>query len=376
MRVDLLSGEQSNDRDAGVARPPASRAAAALVVACQRVATRSSSAIWSSILTWRSGWARRRLETSRRTPCGPRTATLKTRDATHVVVGDQVVDQLQASFVPDQLDEQPHRSLVALAHAVHRGGTMAGGDVTRTREGSRGFPLGFQLDVYRRVVPPHAVEALLERERELEDAARRDRSCVCRRRDAHADRGPRRRRQDRASAGGAGGGRGGPPDAAGGEGLGARAAVCVRRRAPAAGANDRRGGRRSRSVRGRGWSRGALVRARRAAVAGWRCGLRGLAQPVLVARESRRSGLRCSCWSTTASGSIATRCGSCPTWRSASRGSRSRCSSPDVRWSTRPGSLWAQVASRPSAVALYPRPLSESAAARSGTGAPGHGGGG
>ena len=36
----------------------------------------------------------------------PEDPAFETGDAAHVVVGDQVVDQLQTAFVPDRLDEQ------------------------------------------------------------------------------------------------------------------------------------------------------------------------------------------------------------------------------------------------------------------------------
>ncbi len=66
-----------------------------------------------------------------------------------------------------------------------------------------------------------------------------------------------------------------------------------------------------------------------------------------------------------ASGRIRTRCGFCPISASDSRGSASRCCSPGAppdQTAAETASLWAQIASRPDAVALYPRTLSEPAA--------------
>ena len=65
-RIGLLAGQQPGDRDFRAARDAPVRASAAsppraVVVACHRVTTRSSSAIWSSILMYRLGWARRQL---------------------------------------------------------------------------------------------------------------------------------------------------------------------------------------------------------------------------------------------------------------------------------------------------------------------------
>src|SRR5215468_4677929 len=97
--------------------------------------------------------------------------------------------------------------------------------------------------------------ALLERERELEalrDGV--DRAC--------AGEGTLLLNEGPAGARGARGGRAGADDAARGERFGARAVVCLRRGAPAAGAGDQQGPRAGRSVRGRRWSRGAVVRAR------------------------------------------------------------------------------------------------------------------
>ena len=75
---------------------------------------------------------------------GPEDAAFDARDAAHVVVGHELVDQLQASVVPDRLDEQPHLPLVELAHPVHRGHD-GGAAVARTREDPRGFSPGFRL---------------------------------------------------------------------------------------------------------------------------------------------------------------------------------------------------------------------------------------
>ncbi len=188
--------------------------------------------------------------------------------------------------------------------------------------------------------------------------SRRVRAGARRRGDAHADRGTGRGRQDRAGACGTRGGRACRPDGARGDRLRARAAVRVRRGAPAARADP---GRSLRSVRRRRRPRGAPVRARAA---------RGAA----TTRASRRS-TACTGWSSTS-----------PTRR------RCSCSVDDCHWVDQdslrflaflaqrieglpvamllagrppvdePGSVWVQVASRAAAVALYPRPLSESAA--------------
>ena len=74
------------------------------------------------------------------------------------------------------------------------------------------------------------------------------------------------------------------------------------------------------------------------------------------------TGPRCWSWSMTATGSTTTPCGSSPTWRSASRGCRSRCCSPDDHRRTSPGRCGGRWRRVPAAVVLYPRPLSQSAA--------------
>jgi hypothetical protein len=63
----------------GADPPLADRMPGSEALACQRATTRSSSATSSAILIWRPGWARRWLDTSRRTPSGPITVRARQR---------------------------------------------------------------------------------------------------------------------------------------------------------------------------------------------------------------------------------------------------------------------------------------------------------
>ena len=182
-------------------------------------------------------------------------------------------------------------------------------------------------------------------------------------RDADPGRGARRRRQDRAGARGARGGRAGRRDAARGEGFRARAAVAfgtVRQLlepviGEAPGRADLFAGAAGPAAR--------LFEPDERQSPGADVGFEALHSLYwLVVNLADQP--RCSSRSTIASGSIATRCGSWPTWRRASRGFGSRCCSPDAAGSAvDEGSLWAQVASRPEAGVLHPRPLSQSGSA-------------
>ena len=288
----------------------------------------------------------------------------------HVVGGHQLVDQLQPAFVQHRLDEQPNLLFVELAHAHHQRDDPA----ARPRSQGRipeGFPrvlISGRLAgraVYGHVVPFTSVGALLERERELGtlreglDRARAGEGTLL------LIEGPAGRRQDRAGARGARGGRAGGDDAARGEGFGARAAVCVRRRAPAVGARDQESAGDADLFAGAAGPAARLFEPRRAAVARCRCRLRGSPQPVLVGGESRRPGPAAGVGRRLPVGRSRFAAVLGATWRSGSRGFPSRCFWPDVHRiprSTRRRRSGRRSRPRPSAVAMYPRPLSESAA--------------
>src|SRR4051812_34718366 len=140
-------------------------------MALQRVTTRSSSAIRSSILTYRPGRASRLPDTSCRTPSRPHDP-VEAGDVSHEVGRHQIVDQLQSTFVEHRLHEQPNLALVEVPDHGHQAGNTSASQLRIQGRIPEGFPADFisaghGSRVYRHVVALHAVRALLEREHEV-----------------------------------------------------------------------------------------------------------------------------------------------------------------------------------------------------------------
>ena len=161
------------------ARPasaPTLRAAGPVVVALQRVTTRSNFTDLVLDLDVQAGMGAAAAGHEPANALGPGHCRANAGEVADVVSGYQLVDQLQPSLVPDGLDEQPDLELVELADALH----LAMVWVARSPGQGRipeGFPSCFcpgcsvGLRCIVGFVQFIAGGALLERERELKTLA-------------------------------------------------------------------------------------------------------------------------------------------------------------------------------------------------------------
>ena len=125
VRVDLLAGQQADDRNALIASDPASRGAgrSGPPRRCRGLPTGYDPVVLGDLILDLDVQIGIDAALARDEPVhtwSTNDARLDARGATDVVGGHQLVDQLEASLVPNRLDEHPYLVLIGVGHAAHR----------------------------------------------------------------------------------------------------------------------------------------------------------------------------------------------------------------------------------------------------------------